>query len=210
MKEQRQPDGWPPDETPDIHLDVTPPVGSWSRGGGVLRYDPAPGWVDLADTTDTDPPSGYVQPAVSVSITWAATDGSKPENVTIDWKTNPAVDDLVNVLDAVIQAGHTQYMIDPAAAVPRASTAGFDPGPLDGVTRADTSQDPPTCPAWLDLGERGEYAHTHRCALDVGHDPVEPEGRQHRCHCGGLFATDAEQPSVPGRASKQRRVERDR
>lgn len=159
----------------------------------------------------------YPPAAVLVTVTWAATDGTKPESVVIEWRDTPGSDQLADVIDATIRAGAGAHEMWATATTPdgerdlRDAMGRTQPDPavdvpLDGPTEVLES---PTCPARLDLAP-GRVGHTHTCKLSPGHDPVEPDGRQHRCYCGGLFATDAEMPSVPGRATQQRRAERER
>ena len=177
----------------------------------------------------------YTQPALSVRATWEAPDGSRPGEVIVEWKEPPPIADVLDVLGqlAPAQVWVTQQELDaqaletlgeeytPETRMEQLRRAGARMTPTEGVfphpvRRAADLQDvgePVTgdpedtiCPAKLDLGEQGTFAHSHACMLERGHDPVEPDGRQHRCHCGGMFATEAETPQVTG----NRRRERDR
>lgn len=133
----------------------------------------------------TLPPTQYIAPAVSVRATWSATDGSRPEEVYVDWKEPPPPGDVLDVVRTLLAAGG---YVEP---FPVVESEADDPGHY-------------VCGATADLGQIGEFAHVHRCPLALGHEPVEPEGRAHRCECGGLFAADSEVSDVPGRGRGER------
>jgi hypothetical protein len=136
------------------------------------------------------PPPQYIAPAVSVRATWAATDGSRPEEVYVDWKEPPPAAEVIAIVQTLLRGG---------ARVERLARPEELVTPISGRE---------VCPATADLGQHGNLAHAHRCALPPDHEPVEPEGRAHRCECGGLFMADSETVDVIGRSRGDRKETR--
>lgn len=131
----------------------------------------------------TQPLQPYPQPAVALRATWSATDGSRPETVELEWKDHPGTEEITT-LTRLLQ-GHGG-VVD-VYAFPETAPAPRLPGS--------------EC---LAEGPGHELADEHGCELTLGHEPVEPDGRNHRCQCGGLFSANAEIPDVPGRAARDR------
>ena len=146
----------------------------------------------MSDFTEEPAFPPYTQPAVSVRATWAATDGGRPEEVIIEWRDKPEPREVIAISLAVIRSGG---QIHPA---PEASEGGLWKG---------------SSPVATECGAQGE-GHTstkdaiHWCALSKGHEPIEPDGRAHRCLCGGLFAATDEVLDVPGRRGRDDRRSR--
>lgn len=137
----------------------------------------------------------YEQPAVTVRATWSATDGSRPEEVTVEWRVAPSPEEIREVVTMLLAREGEVY-----------ASAGVDGYSSTMVTLDDPSDPAATAqlPALCGETGMGHDGPAHYCAERQGHDPVEPGGRAHRCRCGGLFATDDEVPDVPGRASRGR------
>lgn len=127
----------------------------------------------------------YTQPAVSIRATWSATDGSRPEEVIIEWKDVVPARTVIALTLALIRNG-----------------AEVETRP--GTLTSETGPDGPCINHCHAKGEAHDAAD-HYCVLPPGHEPVEPGGREHRCVCGGMFAAHGEIPDVPGRREQKRR-----
>lgn len=179
-------------------------------------------WMSTDHTLPAHPP--YVTPALSLRATFYATDGSRPEEMTVEWKEMPDADYVARMMEVIagVAAGaHVSIT---------ASRSGEDPErPLIDLGRSaeasgvSTGQGIPFATGTNDSGTTGTDESTtrlprpfcsavgpahdteqHGCALYAGHEPVEPQGRRHRCRCGGVFGTEDEHPSVPGRRERDR------
>jgi hypothetical protein len=145
----------------------------------------------------------YEPPGLSIRATFLATDGSRPQEIILEWRQDPGRATLEFALDRIVLLAmpgdvHTSVHHNPSS-MEQAAQQPVVPDPDEtAVIRVCAAEGP------------GHDEEGHYCILPPGHDPVEPEGRQHRCGCGGIFATDAETPSVPGRRSRERRREGDR
>jgi hypothetical protein len=123
----------------------------------------------------------YTQPSVSIRATWSATDGSRPEEVIIEWREEVATRAVIAVTLALVRNGADVSETRPAGLIREAN-------------RAQAALDPECA-----LRGEGHDGEGHWCVLPKRHDPAEPGGREHRCLCGGLFAATGEIPDVPGR-----------
>jgi hypothetical protein len=162
-----------------------------------LPENPGPG-------TYLPPAVPYTQPAVSVRATFLATDGSRPEEIIVEWRDDPREESVAGVMEMIasIAAGtHVEIMTkraEPAEDQPaekygytfeRPTLLREQTAPLKVVPKEDPlAQDEVFCGA---TGP-GHDTEGHGCSMAWAHDPVEPAGRWHRCLCGGLFSTEAE------------------
>jgi hypothetical protein len=159
--------------------------------------------TEIPWNTPSGGPGTFEIPGLSVRATFLATDGSRPQELIIEWKADPGQAALAFVLDriaALAAPGEAEVVVVP----PQQPETDIPPGET-------TTQLPrPLClkqgPGHDDNAARVS-GQGHACTLFAGHDPVEPEGRQHRCRCGGIFATEDEVPDVAGRASRERTTE---
>lgn len=152
----------------------------------------------------------YQPPGLSIRATFLATDGSRPQEIIIEWRDDPGRAMVAYVLDRVAEMAspgdvHVQALTPTPSGGLREVT--LTPGgnePAHPAGESTTQLPRPYCNA------RGP-AHDnpdHGCTLYAGHEPVEPGGRRHRCRCGGIFGTDDEHPAVPGRREQARARER--
>lgn len=164
----------------------------------------------------------YAPPGLSIRATFLATDGSRPQELVLEWKNDPGT----AVLDFALQAihrmaapGDVETVVDtPARPDPeearmqkiiRAGQARTADDPFRGAGNRIMPEDigPPSAPPDVCYAEGPGHLRrdNHGCTMTPGHDPVEPEGRAHRCACGGIFGTDQEHPPVAGRSEQARR-----
>lgn len=183
-------------------------------------YDPQPGQTfELQGSPGFLP--HYEPPGLSVRATFLATDGSRPQELVMEWKHDPGqavLDFALNAIMDMARPAEVEIVTGRSAARRMRPTEG----PFDDVTgdgqplppqdvqsergwaREPTGKaEPHSRPVCGATGEGHEGPH-HGCTLPAGHDPVEPEGRQHRCRCHGIFSSYEEAPDVPGRAEQER------
>lgn len=156
--------------------------------------------------------SGFVmvpEPELRIRATFHATDGRSPEEVVFEWKHMPTPGSIEQAGALIIRmsAGDGWDIRKEGRAIDFPLPAGFPSGlprryePDREVVEQVRQAEVQSCPA---VGP-AHYGDGHGCVLPTGHQPVEPGGRQHRCRCGGIFATDDEVPDVPGREEQERR-----
>lgn len=120
-------------------------------------------------TVDPTPPQAgflpqYQPPGLSVRATFLATDGSRPQELIIEWKHDPGQHLLVFVLDRIAaMASPGEVRVETVR--PPAADESTTQLPRPFCDKTGTCQD----------------GAGHGCAMFAGHSPVEPEGRQHRC-----------------------------
>jgi hypothetical protein len=153
----------------------------------------------------------YDPPGLSIRATFLATDGSKPQEIILEWRNDPGRDTLDFALDAIMDMARPSEV---HTVVERAGKRPRRVRPTDGPFRRDEEMNEATFAPdetarlprqFCDVQGPGHDEEGHWCTLFVGHEPVEPGGRAHRCRCGGIFATDQEVPDVPGRETQRRR-----
>jgi hypothetical protein len=144
----------------------------------------------------------YPVPGATVYASYHASDGSAPQEIRVEWKHDPGPATLAEMVDrlATVSANSRITVESPPDNVLPFNVK--DVPDRDSVDVADTVTFPrPFCTAELVVGPD----HTHRCGDYVGHPPSEPDGRGHRCTCGGLFSADLEVIDVPGSADLRAR-----
>lgn len=147
------------------------------------------------------PAAPYTQPAVSVRATFQGSDGRRPEEIIVEWKTPPPVAEVSEVLEVLASIAAGELVSVRVSGPNRESVQ---------PTRLPVSPDdaePYYCGA-QGPGHDATVPGHHGCGERAGHEPVEPQGREHRCVCGGIFAADDEVPDVPGQRGRQSRSSR--
>lgn len=133
-------------------------------------------------------PNQYLPPAVSVRATFAATDGSMPEEITIEWGYAPRPDDVRTIVRTLAELPrNTGYNVTEETTV---TATGEPVRALRSVPdgEAETEQLPrPICNASLpEFRGEGGY-HRHRCGGWAGHTPITPSFPHSCAECGELF-----------------------
>lgn len=140
----------------------------------------------------------YDPPGLSIRAEFLATDGSRPQEIVLEWRHDPGQELTLLILEKLAE------IAAPAQVITRVDRApGVDPIEQvpDNLDLNETYSMPrPYCG---EVGP-GHDEQGHGCSLYAGHEPVEPQGRAHRCRCGGIFGTEQEHPAVPGRRERDR------
>jgi hypothetical protein len=161
-----------------------------------------PGWA-----TPPEPPR-FELPGLSIRATFLATDGTRPQELFVEWRNDPDREMVLLILDKISEmagGGQVETTVQQAGKwvqqLPDGTPLGQGEPPTHhpALDESTTQLPRPYCGAQ----GPGHDTEGHSCTLYAGHDPVEPEGRQHRCRCGGIFATEDEVPDVPGRRSRR-------
>lgn len=157
------------------------------------------GWIrepvnTTAPTPLLSPPPGWVAPGMTISANYRAAAG-RTENISLDFRDAPDADTIERLINRLAAIGDLQEV--DTTVTPPAKPAPAEPA------RTLTARD--LAIASGDCGAQGEGhdAPNHWCGEEALHDPVEPGGRNHRCHCGGMFMAPDEMPDV-GRSPRFR------
>ena len=157
----------------------------------------------------------YDPPGLSIRAQFLATDGSRPQELVLEWKNDPGRELTLLILDKIAELaapGQVETTVQQTGKwvqhLPDGTPLGQgEPPTYHPALDESTTQLPrPYCGAQ----GPGHDTEGHSCTIYAGHDPVEPDGRQHRCRCGGIFATDEEVPDVAGRRTQDQRRGRNR
>jgi hypothetical protein len=177
-------------------------------------YNSGQGFTQLPPPTFVPATPTFEPPGLSIRATFLASDGSRPQEIILEWKHDPGQAVLAFALDKIAElARPSEVQVSYEIGAVTGDGRPIPPEDIEterGWAReptAETQQFPrPFCGA-TGLGHDDDG---HRCTLYLGHDPVEPGGRVHRCRCGGLFGLPVGMPDdVPGRREQDRRRDRE-